>query len=82
MIWGNIRLWTLDALQQRRQTEVTMDDTEQARQVLAAQRSAGDHSPATECPTCGTFRTPGQSHTRKDTGGVTKTGVFTRTCSG
>jgi hypothetical protein len=45
---------------------LTGDHTEDARAELARQQETGTHNPATECPACGTLRTPGQSHTRGD----------------
>jgi hypothetical protein len=42
------------------------DDTDAARAELAWQQAEGVHNPASECPLCGTVRTPGQTHTRGD----------------
>lgn len=51
----------------------------EANEELARQQAAGTHNPATRCE-CGTMRTPGQTHTKGDTGILPK-GVTAPTCS-
>jgi hypothetical protein len=46
---------------------------------LTAQQQAGTHNPATKCA-CGTMRTPGQPHTKGDTGPAPK-GIGAQTCN-
>lgn len=50
-----------------------------ANEALAQQQAAGTHNPATQC-SCGTMRTPGQTHTKGDTGVLPK-GVTAPTCN-
>lgn len=52
----------------------------QANQRLADQQDAGTHKPASECA-CGTWRTPGQTHAKGDTGPTPK-GVTAPQCNG
>lgn len=54
-------------------------DTTRAQQALADQQRTGTHNPATACA-CGTLRTPGQTHTKGDTGPAPK-GVSAPMCS-
>lgn len=59
-----------------------MRPAKRARQMnenLAQQQEAGTHNPATQCE-CGTMRTPGQPHTKGDTGPAPK-GVGAPQCS-
>jgi hypothetical protein len=41
--------------------------TQQANDNLARQQANGTHKPASQC-SCGTWRTPGQTHTKGDVG--------------
>lgn len=56
-----------------------MSDTEKARAELARQQAEGAHNPAKQCDTCNTWHSPGEAHTRNDTGGESRSnGLFSR----
>ena len=44
-----------------------LNKTRRTHALLEHQQAAGTHNPATQC-VCGTWRTPGVSHTKDDTG--------------
>lgn len=50
---------------------MTKRATRAARAELQRQQEAGTHRPASAC-SCGTWRTPGQTHTKGDVGAVSK----------
>lgn len=58
------RLWTWP---RRTTTGDDVSKTRQAQTNLDQQQAAGTHNPATQCA-CGTWRTPGITHTTGDTG--------------
>jgi hypothetical protein len=51
----------------RKESIMSKRSTEKSRAALEAQQQSGTHKPATQC-SCGTWRTPGQSHTAGTTG--------------
>jgi hypothetical protein len=61
---------------------VTRDHTDDARDELARRQKSGTHNPVSECPTCGTLRTPGQTHTRGDDLPEAKTATLFNQCNG
>lgn len=77
-----MRQWIMPWMRRRR-IEETMGKvrktSQQANAALAQQQATGSHNPATRCA-CGTLRTPGQTHTKGDTGILPK-GVGAPTCS-
>jgi hypothetical protein len=61
---------------------VSRDHTQDALDELARQQAEGTHNPATECPACGTWRTPGQVHTRGDDQATHRTTRVNNQCNG
>lgn len=55
------------------------NDTEKTRAALAARQQASTHKPATQC-SCGTWRTPGQTHTAGNAG-PSSPEIMTRMCN-
>ena len=53
--------------------------TDKARAALESQQRTGTHNPATQC-SCGTWRTPGQSHVAGNAG-PSSPNVMTRMCN-
>lgn len=62
------RLWVWPHRRDQPGTDDTVNATHQAQALLDRQQAAGTHNPAAACETCGTWRTPGVSHTKANTG--------------
>jgi hypothetical protein len=63
----------------RKEPIMSKRNTEKSRAALEAQQQSGTHKPATQC-SCGTWRTPGQSHT-EGTAGASSPQIMVRMCN-